>query len=236
MSSASAETSTDSFYRTDWIHFFSPNEPWRSCECRGTWACVSCSVQGWAQAAGWARHEPHGFGGCSLVYLTAHWALLRRIFSPKTFVSCPSSTFSLQTISLTHTFYVPQAVQRVSDFLSCKYTKTWNAQGKRRLTKGRKCDWTWAKVRMAVVWLEEVADIMSVIWGGTGHFHPHDDFYRSRFYSLSGPFSYSCYLRGSRVNGMEISLEIYRVFHPVFSALFHSTGLNRHRVVASCPC
>lgn len=87
------------------------------------------------------------------------------------FASCRSSKFSLQTISLTQSFYVPQAsVQRVSAFLACNYPKPWKAQGNRRPTKGRKYDWDWARIMMAVVLLEEVPDILSGIWGGTEAF------------------------------------------------------------------
>lgn len=134
-------------------------------------------------------------------------------FIPQNFASCHSSKFSLQTISLTQSFCVPQAsVQSVSAFSACNFTKPWNTQGKRRPTKGIKYNWAWDWGGMALVLLEEAADILSGIWGATDHFHPHDGFFRSIFHSLSGPFSYSCYLSSSKVIGMEVFLDIYRFF------------------------
>lgn len=50
----------------------------------------------------------------------------------------------------------------------------------------------WAGAGIVVVLREGAAVILSGIWGVTDHFHPHKNFFRSRFNPLSGPFSCSC--------------------------------------------
>lgn len=212
-------------------------EAWRSCECRGTWAFVSCSVQGWAQAAEWGRHEPHGFGGCSLVYFIAHWTLLRRIIFTKTLLPVAPPNFPFRPSPWPKVSMSLKLLCR--EFLLSWHVITQSLEKPKEIGGPQKAEnmtgiglelwWQWCCWKKYLIFWVVSEEALR-------HFHPHGGFLRSRFYSLSGPLSYSCYLRGLRVIGMEDFLDIYSFFHPVFSALFHPTGLNRHRVVASCPC